>query len=98
MSRLSAIGSPASGFAQTSLSKTALRVELARYEKVRSDCVNCASAETIEGKRNIQNLDTRISALKAKLAVVAQPDASATAGEARSSTASAVAGRIDVYA
>jgi hypothetical protein len=80
------------------MSKAALRAELARYEKVRSDCVNCPSAKTIEGERNIQNLDTQISALKAKLTVVAQPDASASGAESRSSTAPAVVGRIDVYA
>lgn len=82
------------------MAKTALRADLARYERVRTDCVNCSSAKTIEGKRNIQNLDTQISAIKAKLTVVPQPGASASVagGEARSSTATATAGRIDVYA
>src|SRR4051812_24793067 len=98
MSGLTAIGSPAAGSAQSSMSKTALRAELARYERVRSDCVNCSSAKTIEGKRNIQNLDTQISALKAKLTVVPKPDASTSGAEARSSTTPATAGRIDVYA
>jgi hypothetical protein len=80
------------------MSKTALRAELARYERVRSDCVNCSSAKTIEGKRNIQNLDTQISALKAKLTGVPQPNAATTGvAEARSSTTPATAGRIDVY-
>ncbi len=82
------------------MSRTALRAELARYERVRTDCVNCSSAKTIEGKRNIQSLDTQISALKAKLTVVQQPDASTSraGSEAVSSSAPAPAGRIDVYA
>jgi hypothetical protein len=98
MSSLSAIGSPASGSAQSGMSKTALRAEIARYERVRSDCVNCSSAKTIEGQRNIQSLDTQISALKAKLTVVPRPEASTTGAEARSSSTPATAGRIDVYA
>jgi hypothetical protein len=112
MPGLAAIGSSAVGAAQSGTSKTALRADLARYERVRTDCVNCSSAKTIEGKRNIQNLDTQISAIKAKLTVVPQAGAAASVAgsQARSSaatatatatataSASASAGRVDVYA
>ncbi len=98
MSSLTAIGSPGIAVSQTGASKTALRAQLARYEKVRTDCVNCSSASTIEGKRNIQNLDTQISTLKAQLTVVPQSDASASSGEATSTSAPAAVGRVDVYA
>jgi phage shock protein A len=98
VSALTAIGSPAIAASQSGASKTALRAELTRYEKQRTECVNCSSARTIEGKRNIQNLDSQIDTLKAKLTVVAQSHAPASASEARSSTAPSAAGRIDVYA
>jgi hypothetical protein len=75
-----------------------LRAELARYEKVRSDCVNCSSSGTIEGKRNIQTLDTQISTLKARLTVVPQAAAPVSSVDARSASAPVAAGRVDVYA
>jgi hypothetical protein len=76
-----------------------LRADLSRYEHQLSDCVNCASASTPEGKQNIQDLSGQISTLKAKLNVVPPPDVTASPSESRSATASsAVGGRIDVYA
>jgi len=64
---------------------TSLRAQIARVEKERSECVNCASAKTLQGKQNIQSLDSEIKTLKAQLTTT-QP------------TASTVGGRIDVYA
>jgi hypothetical protein len=72
---------------QSNVSRVALRADLARYQKKLSDCVNCESAKTPEGKRNIQDLDTRIGALKAQLNAVPQSDATP-----------AVSGRVDVWA
>ncbi len=98
MPALTAIGSPAISASPSVVSKTALRADLERYEKERTECVNCVSAKTPEGQRNIHNLDAQISTLRTELTAVARPDASASASEARSSTAPAAAGRIDVYA
>jgi hypothetical protein len=42
-------------------SSTALAAEVARYQKQLSDCVNCPSAKTLEGKAHIQELSTQIS-------------------------------------
>ena len=80
--------SPAGSAAHPSnVSRVSLRADLARYEKKLSDCVNCESAKTPEGKRNIQDLDAQIGALKAQLKVVPQSDSTP-----------AVRGRVDVYA
>lgn len=44
-----------------------LRVELAKYEKELSNCVNCASATTTEGQQEIQRLTSEIARLKARI-------------------------------
>jgi len=64
---------------------TTLRAQIARVEKERSECVNCPSSKTLEGKQSIQKLDTEITVLKAQL------DGSQPAPASQS-------GRIDVYA
>jgi hypothetical protein len=92
-----AIGSTVSTSSPGASSSVSLRADLARYEKQLSDCVNCASASTPEGKRNIQNLGAQISTLKAKLNTT--PQADVTARESKSTgVLSAVGGRIDTYA
>jgi hypothetical protein len=96
MSTIAAIPSSAS---QSTGSRVALRADLARYEKQLADCVNCASATTPEGKRNIQDLDARISTLKAQLSIVPPADSGAAVNESRSASRSlTTGGRIDVYA
>jgi hypothetical protein len=96
---MTAIGSAVTASSQGAVSRVALRADLSRHEKQLSDCVNCASASTPEGKRNIQDLGAQISSLKAKLNVVPRASAAASVGEAKSATASSVVGsRIDVYA
>lgn len=100
MRTMNAIGSTTPAFSQGASSqgtgsRVALRADLTRYEKQLSDCVNCSSAKTPEGKRNIQDLGTRISALKAQLNVAPQ----ASGGSAVEKASSAPASRgIDVYA
>lgn len=64
-----------------------LEAQIARYEKQLSDCVNCASAKTPEGKKAIAEISNKISATRARIdemqatKQVAQP-ATATAGTA----------------
>jgi hypothetical protein len=56
-----AIGSSTiSGAAGSYMSRAALHAELARYQKQLSDCVNCPSSKTLEGKANIQELSNKI--------------------------------------
>jgi hypothetical protein len=94
---MTAIGSTVSPSSPSASSSVSLRADLARYEKQLSDCVNCASASTPEGKRNIQDLGAQISTLKAKLNTTPQTDV--TARESKSSgLLSAIGGRIDTYA
>jgi hypothetical protein len=96
---MTAIGSAVTASSQGAVSSVALRADLARYEKQLSDCVNCASASTPEGKRNIQDLSAQIGSLKSRLNVVPRADAAASVGESKTATASSgVGGRIDVYA
>lgn len=41
--------------------------ELVRYKKELSDCVNCATATTTEGKRRIQEISSKISAAESRI-------------------------------
>jgi hypothetical protein len=41
---------------------------LQRYEKQLSECVNCASAKTPQGKADIQAISVRISQIKDRIA------------------------------
>jgi hypothetical protein len=75
-----------------------LRAQLSRYEKERSECINCPSARTLEGKQNIQKLDAAIDSLKGQLDGVRQTSSVGTQAGAQVITASQDAGRIDVYA
>jgi hypothetical protein len=57
-----AIGSSSlSGVSGGQSSRAALAAEVARYQKQLSDCVNCSSSKTLEGKAHIQELSTQIS-------------------------------------
>ncbi len=44
-----------------------LEAQLARYQKELSDCVNCDSAKTPEGKEQIQTISNKISAVRARI-------------------------------
>jgi hypothetical protein len=44
-----------------------LEAQIVRYQKQLSDCVNCDSANTVQGKETIQQLSDKISAVKAKI-------------------------------
>jgi len=65
---LSAIGSSAySGFVGSGPSAAGLQAQLDRYQKQLSDCVNCSSANTLEGRKAIQDLSGQISEVKARI-------------------------------
>ena len=68
---VSAIGS--SSFATPSgagASAVGLEAQLARYQKVLSECVSCESAKTSEGKQAIQDISSKISDVKARIAEI----------------------------
>lgn len=66
---VSAIGSPpASSVAPTTGASTAgIEAQIVRYKKELSDCVNCASAKTPEGKLAIEAISTKISTAEARI-------------------------------
>ncbi|MYM70814.1 hypothetical protein GTP56_01210 [Duganella sp. FT134W] len=49
-------------------SATSLQAQLERYQKQLSDCVNCASAKTPQGKSDIQAISARISQIEQRIA------------------------------
>lgn len=66
---VSAIGSsPAYGNVPATGAATAgLESQITRYKKELSDCVNCASARTPEGKAKIQAIAAKIGAAEARI-------------------------------
>lgn len=50
---------------------TGLETQIARYQKELSNCVNCDSANTREGREKIQTILDKISAAKARLEGIA---------------------------
>lgn len=64
-----------------------LEAQLARYQKELSNCVNCASAKTPEGKEEIQRLSNEVDKLKARI------EASGQATKIRSEGEETVSGR-----
>ena len=66
---VSAIGSsPASSATSTAGTSTAgIEAQIVRYKKELSDCVNCASSKTPEGKAAIQAIANKISSAQARI-------------------------------
>ncbi len=68
-----AIGSPAAyGAANSGAGTAGLQAQLARYQKQLSECVNCESSKTAEGKAEIQAISGRISEVKERIDKVAE--------------------------
>jgi len=86
---VSAIGSsPASGFTPAPVSSTAgLEAQIIRYKKELSDCVNCASANTTEGKAAIAAAASKVSAAEARIKSIAVTNQSSPADAARTTSA-----------
>ena len=76
-------------------SSAALQAQLAQYQKQLSDCVNCGSSSTAEGKAQIQALNTRIQALQTQLGDMASARAAQQASQLRQVPAAGDAGSSD---
>lgn len=50
-----------------------LEAELAQYRKQLSECVTCTTANTPEGRREIQRIENQISAITARIEAARQP-------------------------
>jgi hypothetical protein len=95
-----AIGSAtAYGAAGSGAAAASLEAQLARYQKQLSDCVNCDSAKTAEGKVEIEALSRRIGDIRDKIDKLAEarPAAASTRSSDRPDPAgsSAAAGGSD---
>lgn len=104
---LQAIGASASaGYAQGNAGATGLRGQLAKFEKELSACVNCATADTIEGKAKIADISARIAQIEDRIAQASETNSTrqeATAkpleaGIAGNGSANGIGSLIDIRA
>jgi hypothetical protein len=78
-----------------------LQAQLQRYEQQLSECINCASAKTPEGKADIEVISARIEQVKGRMT---QADEAPKVSEATNvahlpvANSTGLGGRIDVYA
>lgn len=75
-------------------SRSTLDAELARYKKQLADCVSCPSSNTLEGKANIQEISSKISADQAHIRKI---EAAAAAGNDLSALAVKPADKTSAY-
>lgn len=96
-----AIGGTATNTTYASPGKAAgLEYQLSRYQKQLSECVNCASAKTPQGKADIEAISGKISSLRLRIdevvsGITTRPPESASAAAA---APPGVGGKIDVFA
>lgn len=69
---VAAIGQvPATGAISPGAAAAGLEGQLARYRKQLSECVNCASSKTAEGKAEIEAISARISEIRTRIDKIA---------------------------
>ncbi|MDY7574176.1 hypothetical protein [Actimicrobium sp. CCI2.3] len=98
-----AVGGPAANTSFSVPAKTAgLEYQLTRYQKQLSECVNCASAKTAQGKAAIEAISGKINSIRLRIDEVAS---SSTVRQITSAIATPAAptaigstGTIDVFA
>jgi hypothetical protein len=90
---LGASATPSTAYGGGGPSAASLQAQLQRYQQQLSDCVNCASAKTPQGKADIQAISARISEVKQTIAQAdqapANPANAANAAAPASSSAQA---------
>jgi hypothetical protein len=65
---ISTISAATSAYGGGAPSAVSLQAQLQRYQKQLSECVNCASAKTLQGKSDIQAIAARISQIEQRIA------------------------------
>ena len=81
---------PSTAYGAGGPSAASLQAQLQRYQQQLSDCVNCASAKTQQGKADIQAISARISEVKQSITQTDQaPAKPADAAAPASASASA---------
>ncbi len=95
-----AISSSSSGaaFAGAAPAFASLQAQLQRYEQQLSDCINCATAKTPEGKADIEAISARIGQLKGRMAEVDAPTPERAVQSPPTAAVGTLGGTIDVYA
>ncbi|MEB0136213.1 hypothetical protein QN362_12800 [Actimicrobium sp. CCC2.4] len=95
-----AIGGTATNVTYSNSARAAgLEYQLSRYQKQLSECVNCASAKTPQGKADIEAISGKISSLRLRIDEVASGSAARQPASANAAAAPAgVSGKIDVFA
>jgi outer membrane murein-binding lipoprotein Lpp len=84
-------------------SAVSLQAQLQRYQKQLSECVNCASAKTPQGKSDIQAISARISQIEQRMVQAANAssaplDAGLSAAKPATSASATLGSLIDVFA
>ena len=98
----------ASAYGGAKPSATSLQAQLQRYQQQLSDCVNCASAKTPQGKADIESISSRISRVQESIAAIdnvaparaagANDGAASASAPATPSNDGVLGSRLDVYA
>jgi hypothetical protein len=65
---LSTVSAATSAYGGGAPSAVSLQAQLQRYQKQLSECVNCASAKTPQGKSDIDAISARISQIEQRIA------------------------------
>ncbi len=98
-----AVGGAAATSAFSGPAKAAgLEYQLTRYQKQLSECVNCASAKTAQGKATIEAISDKISSIRLRLDEVASSNpvrqVAPAIGVAAAASSTGLTGTIDVFA
>ncbi|MDM5181088.1 hypothetical protein PO883_28290 [Massilia sp. DJPM01] len=106
----SSTSSAAYAYGAAKASPVTLQAQLQRYQQQLSDCVNCASADTPQGKSDIQAIAARITQVRQRIdqesgsaatpaaATASAPSATAATVTAGAPSATSSGNIIDVYA
>ena len=93
-----AVGGTAATSAFSGPAKAAgLEYQLQRYQKQLSECVNCASAKTAQGKATIEAISGKISSIRLRIDEVASSN-SVTVAASAAATPTGLTGTINVFA
>lgn len=98
---IGASSTTAATYGSSAPSAVSLQSQLERNQKQLSDCVNCASAKTPQGKADIQAISARISQIEQRIAQAQERKGVGSDSAPAAATPPAVSSRgnlIDVYA
>lgn len=95
ISSASSLAAASTGDPQGTATAASMKVELRKLEREHAACVNCSSASTDAGQRNIQRLEIQIEQIKSRLSVPSTQSADSVNAPVSST---ARPGSVDIYA